>query len=199
MKKILVGLLLMSMIFATTACSASSGKSASSALAADSANETVSQSSDVALGSEGISITLPKDFEVGKLNLSDNPDITTTFSNSAGTIAILVIKELKSEVDENNEYSAYDYLVAQHSNLPDSVMDNQVLMSPEGEPIFSEVDGINYFEYTYLNLSEESFKYFNTAYESDDAFWLVQFACAVDDYDSNKSDFIKWAKTVSFY
>lgn len=199
MKRTFIGLLLISMVFTATACNGSFGRSVSQSPAIEVSNETATESSDVALGSEGISITLPKDFTAGGLDLSDNPDVTTTFSNSARTIAIFAIKELKSEINENDEYSAYDYLKMQYSNLPDGVVSNQILTSPEGEPVLSEDSGINYFEYTYLNLSEESFKYFNTAYESDDAFWLVQFVCAVDDYDSNKADFIKWAKTVSFY
>ena len=196
MKKILIGLLLISTAFTATACSGSPRKSLSQVSAVETVNETTAQSTDVALGSEGISITLPEDFAVGGLDLSDNPDITTVFSNTNGTIAILAIKELKSEIDVN---SASDYLQLQCDNLPEGVIPGNTLKDPKGNYILSENDGVEYFEYTDLNIGSDSFEYLSTAYESDDAFWLVQFTCASDEYASNKSDFIKWAKTVSFY
>lgn len=196
MKRILIGFLLISMTFATTACSGSSGKSISPVSASEVVNETATQSYDVALSSEGISITLPKDFTVGKLNLSDNPDITTTFSNTAGTIAIFAIKEFKSEIDVN---SVSDYLQLQCENMPEGAISGNLVTDAEGNHVLSEDDGVDYYEYTYFDIGSDSFKYLNTAYESADAFWLVQFCCIEDDYDSNKANFIKWAKTVSFY
>lgn len=83
--------------------------------------------------------------------------------------------------------------------LPDGAISGNVLTDAEGNYVLSEDDGVEYYEYSYLDIGLDAFKYFNTAYESDDAFWLVQFFCTEDDYDSNKADFIKWAKTVSFY
>ncbi len=190
MKIILIGLLLVSMTFATTACSGSSGKSIPVV------NETDTQSDDVTLGSEGISITLPKDFKVGGVDLSDNPDITTTFSNTAGTIVICTIKDLKSEINLN---SVSDYLQLQCENVPEGALSFNLLTDTEGNYVLPKDDGVEYYEYNYFDIGSETLKFLNTAYESDDAFWLVQFCCTEDDYDSNKADFIKWAKTVSFY
>lgn len=198
MKRMLIGLLLVSMILSVTACSSSSNKLPLRDSNADGVNESATQSSDVTLGSEGISITLPKDFAADKLDLSDNTDIITSFSNDNETIAIFVIKELKSDLDGIN--SASEYLQVQCDNMPDGVISgDKIFKDTEGNYILDEDDGVEYFEYTNINIGSDSFKYLSTAYESDDAFWFVQFTCAVDDYDSNKADFIKWAKTVSFY
>lgn len=43
-----------------------------------------------------------------------------------------------------------------------------------------------------------TYSYYVTAHKSADAFWLVQFACEKDDFDSMRSDFENWAKTVEF-
>ena len=95
--------------------------------------------------------------------------------------------------------SASDYLRLQFENMPEDVQSNNVIVDTEGNSVLFEEDGVEYYEYTDFDLLSDSYKYLSTAYESDDAFWLVQFCCDVDDYDSNKADFIKWAKTVSFY
>ena len=66
-------------------------------------------------------------------------------------------------------------------------------------PTLHEFDGIPMMKYTYHN--EETgvtYAYISAMYKSGDAFWAIQFACAVDIYDENEATFIKWAKSVVF-
>ena len=58
-------------------------------------------------------------------------------------------------------------------------------------------DGVTYLEYT-AESDGDTFKYFAAVFKGSDAFWLVQFACDVEEYDGYKSYFISWAKTVEF-
>ena len=60
-------------------------------------------------------------------------------------------------------------------------------------------DGIPLFEYEFTNDSTgQTFKYYTTVFESDDAFWLVQFTCYSDDYKDMLSKFHKWARSIRF-
>ena len=60
-------------------------------------------------------------------------------------------------------------------------------------------DGIPLFEYEFTNDSSgQTFKYYTTMFESEEAFWLVQFTCYTEDYKSMISKFHKWARSVTF-
>ena len=60
-------------------------------------------------------------------------------------------------------------------------------------------DGLTYFEYDYYgNDGTTIYSYLTTMFESDDAFWLVQFACAEPEYEKMRPEFIKYAKSVTF-
>ena len=60
-------------------------------------------------------------------------------------------------------------------------------------------EGLTYFEYTFLNTDEnKTYKYFTVMLEGTDAFWTVQFACEVSEYDGYKSYFVNWAKSIQF-
>ncbi len=56
-----------------------------------------------------------------------------------------------------------------------------------------EENGLLYFEY-----QVDTYYYMACLYKADDAFWLVQFTCDVDNADAYKPSFTKWAKTVAF-
>ena len=57
--------------------------------------------------------------------------------------------------------------------------------------------GLTYIEYEFYNKNESlTYKYLTVTYKGVDAFWLVQFACDVKDYNEYKPYFIEWAKTV---
>lgn len=58
-----------------------------------------------------------------------------------------------------------------------------------------EDDGLVYFEYE-EDVDDSNYYYFVLALKSDDAFWLVNFACLAQDKDEFKLDFMDWAKTI---
>ena len=58
---------------------------------------------------------------------------------------------------------------------------------------------VPYFEYTFKNPETGvTYSYFTAMYESEKAFWLVQFACGEGDYAKKKADFIGYASSVKF-
>lgn len=56
-----------------------------------------------------------------------------------------------------------------------------------------EQDGLNYFEFV-----SDEYKYFACVYKTEKAFWVIQFATDTVQYDSYRSDFDEWARTVEF-
>lgn len=60
-----------------------------------------------------------------------------------------------------------------------------------------EKDGLTYFTYE-KEVSGKTYFYLASVYQTNDAFWLVNFACDTKNKDSFQEDFIKWAKTVNF-
>lgn len=54
---------------------------------------------------------------------------------------------------------------------------------------------IPYFEYS-STVSGVDYKYIGACYESDDAFWFVNFGTTASKYDSVKEDFERWAASV---
>ena len=60
-------------------------------------------------------------------------------------------------------------------------------------------DGLTYFEYDYYGSDGATiYSYFTTMFNSDEAFWLVQFACQRDEYEKLRPEFIKYAQSVTF-
>lgn len=53
------------------------------------------------------------------------------------------------------------------------------------------------FEYT-MTSDGVTYAYYTSAYESEDAFWLVQFACYESDYATLRPLFVQWADSVTF-
>ena len=54
-------------------------------------------------------------------------------------------------------------------------------------------------EYSFFSEEhDQTYSYFTTMYKSSDAFWLIQFACREEFYDTYKNDFVEWAQSVSF-
>lgn len=60
-----------------------------------------------------------------------------------------------------------------------------------------EKDGLTYFTYT-KEISGNSFYYLATVYKTDNAFWLINFACESKGKDTFEPRFLEWAKTVTF-
>ncbi len=61
----------------------------------------------------------------------------------------------------------------------------------------TEENGIIYFEYNAFNEAKaKTFTYLTTAYKASDAFYMVQFVCEDNEYETYKPQFMEWAKTV---
>lgn len=59
------------------------------------------------------------------------------------------------------------------------------------------IDGLTAFTYTDTTDGTD-YKFLVCIYQSETAFWSVQFMSPTADYEKNEADFIKWANTVSF-
>ena len=68
--------------------------------------------------------------------------------------------------------------------------------NPSLSPKIIKEDGLTYF--VFEQQWEELFKYRIYIYQTDDAYWLVQFATPADKYDYWSDCFNKWAKSVKF-
>lgn len=60
-----------------------------------------------------------------------------------------------------------------------------------------EKDDLTYFEYE-KSISGKDYYYLASVYKTDDAFWLVNFACEKANKEKYESIFKRWAKTVKF-
>ena len=58
-------------------------------------------------------------------------------------------------------------------------------------------DGLTYFNYK-SDVDGDEYTYYAFVYKTDDAFWMVQFACDSKSADKQVDNFFKYAKSVSF-
>lgn len=123
-----------------------------------------------------------------------------TVGYAADTAIVLALHETKAEFAEAGvedvTFEQYVEFVRQ-ANSDKAIVD--------GEPI----DGNPTLLYDFLNeeqnvtylLNEEqnvTYRYLTVLYESDDGFWMVQFASQKDNFDAYEPSFIEAAKSVSF-
>lgn len=101
-------------------------------------------------------------------------------------VAVFVLREAFSDYGELEAYSPEDYA--------------RFTISANGldAPLLRTASGILYFEYEEENEEEQCFYHRAYSYRSDDAFWLVQYACRVSDAESLLPRFDAWADTVAF-
>ena len=128
----------------------------------------------------GIQITLNEDFAP-----EDVGNFTACFSSKDA--AVFVLQESFSLLPGSENYTLEEYgqLVLQNNGMTDFELQT--------------VDGIMFFEYEADN--EEAggtIYYFVTLHKGIDAFWLVEFACDVDEAEDYLPYFLDWAKSVSF-
>ena len=128
----------------------------------------------------GIQITLNEDFAP-----EDVDNFTACFSSKDA--AVFVLQESFSLLPGSENYTLEEYgqLVLQNNGMTDFELQT--------------VDGIMFFEYEADN--EEAggtIYYFVTLHKGIDAFWLVEFACDVDEAEDYLPYFLDWAKSVSF-
>lgn len=129
--------------------------------------------------SNGMSITLDNSFKE-----SSYEGYTVCFESK--TVAIFGLKESFTLLAGLENYTLAQYAELVHN-----------ANSSKTPSAITTVDGLTTFEYTFLNTENNvTYKYFTTMFKGDDAFWTIQFSCDAKDYDANKADFIKYAKSI---
>jgi len=130
---------------------------------------------------DDMSITLNKSFSE-----TDADGFEVVWANDK--CAVFVFREKFSDYEGLSDYTVDDYCRG-------TVEVNEL---PSDTEIKHE-DGLTYFEFErYNGEMKKDCKYFSSVYKTDKFFAVVQFATVVSDYDSTKSDIIKWAKSVEF-
>lgn len=124
---------------------------------------------------DGMSITLTDEFIYV-------PQDNLTACYGDGDYTVMTIKEEFSLFPENTTIE--DYL-------------GYVLIESPDIEVF-DYEGLICFEYISYGDDGTEYCYFATVFETDDAFWLVQFATVTEDYEEAFPLFVEWAKTVTF-
>ena len=129
---------------------------------------------------EDLHITLPEDFQA-----FENERFTGILLNQ--DVGISFLKEPFQQVagSESLSLEEYGHLV---------IGENGII----GTMLCTEY-GLTYFEF--LRETQEtgdSVAYFAAVYKSNDAFWLLQFSVAEEDYESLRPDMERWARSVTF-
>lgn len=131
--------------------------------------------------SGGMSITLTDEF-------IKVPMEGFTFCYGNGDVSMFALKESFADYPGLREYNLTQY--------GQGVID----VNGYGPSIkLHTEDGLTYFEYTGTNPDTgKLYAYAAFVYETDEAFWLAQFAALEDEYDTYRKDIFAWAKTVEF-
>ncbi|MCR5010380.1 MAG: hypothetical protein K6A91_05530 [Clostridia bacterium] len=127
---------------------------------------------------EEMKISLPDTFEE-----KDVEGYTKAFFDNY--TAVLVLREDKADL-ENYAGNMEEYL-----QLVMKANESKGVEAPEyenGRPAF-EYEGVS---------NNITYRYYTTLYESDEAFWIVQFACIKQGYDIFKPLYVQFADTVVF-
>lgn len=124
---------------------------------------------------KGMSITLPEVFEEGSY-----PWVTTVYHTPE--VTIFVLREVAADMTLP-EYAQAVYEANAHRK-PSAI---------------AQVEGLTTMEYSFDDpAGKATVCYFSVMLEGPDAFWLIQFSCDEEDYETYRSYFIQWAKTVTF-
>ena len=129
---------------------------------------------------DGFSITLTSEYREREY---ENYFVSYDSKN----ILVAVIKEPFSSLEGFGDYTLAQYADLMKLNCTkDNITPSDV----------TEKDGITYFEYSFFNKEGTSYKYFTAMYKGDDAFWTVQFATPLSEYEGFKLQILEFAKSV---
>lgn len=124
---------------------------------------------------EGMAITLTSDFMYVP---QDN--FTACYGNEH--YSVLAIKEEFSLFPE--EITLEEYVGFVLAEMPDVEL--------------TDYEGLKCFEYVAEGGGGVEYCYFATVFETDDSFWLIQFATETAKYEEIFPTFVEWAKTIIF-
>lgn len=129
---------------------------------------------------DGFSITLTSEYREREF---ENYFVSYDSKN----ILVAVIKEPFSAFENFGDYTLTQYADLMKLNCTkDNITPSDV----------TEKDGVTYFEYSFFNKDGVSYKYLTAMYKGDDAFWTVQFAATLSDYEGFKVQMLEFAKSV---
>lgn len=129
---------------------------------------------------DGFSITLTSEFIEKQY---ENYFVSYDSKN----VAVFVIKEPFSALEGFEDYTLGRYADLMKKNCTkDNVTPSEI----------TEADGVTYFEYSFFNKEGVSYKYLTAMYKGDDAFWTVQFATPISEYEGFKLQILEFAKSV---
>ena len=197
MKKVLTVLLAATGILAFSACGGNNPKepilqpsadttqieAKSQAAPATQDPPTAQATDEVSIPANGVTLTLPKGFQVYKSTIPSENDNATMVVNPDETVVFCVVKDKKSRCERHGITSLDGYLAFQYEN---SQFD--IISSIQAE------QGVPNFEYDYTNDNNQTFRYFTTAKESGTAFYTLQCFAPVDAYDGNRDRIINWMR-----
>lgn len=127
----------------------------------------------------GMKITLTSDFYEKEL-------VSQTAYYESPSVIVTALKEEFTLMSGLSGYSL--------SRYTDMVLTNNGVSAGKHER-----EGKDYMYFTYeKTVSGKDFYYLATTHKSDDAFWLIQFACAASAKDSKTPTFLGWADTITF-
>ena len=99
-----------------------------------------------------------------------------------------IVTALKEEKDL---FPDFDFTIAQYTDL---VLNNNHLSSEKAQR-----DGKEYMYFSYeRSVSGKDFYYVATTHKAKDAYWLIQFACTVENKEKMTEDFFTWADSITF-
>ena len=102
-------------------------------------------------------------------------------------MAVFVLREDKAELN-GVEISLDEYAAL-----------TRVANVDRGPGEIKSEDGLTFFDYDYYGSDGTTiYSYLTVMYESDEAFWLVQFACDQTQWEKLRPEMIKYAQSVTF-
>lgn len=132
------------------------------------------QPAEKTFSKSGMSITLTEQF-------AEKEHVSYTSVYESKDIAIFTLKE------EFSLFGGADYSVKEYAEL---VIEANKLTSD-----VKTQDDLTYFDYD-KEINGKDFQYTAFVYKADDAYWMIQFACAQDDADALKDEVFKYARSV---
>ena len=140
----------------------------------------VFDSEPMTFSKDGMSITVTDDFIV------DDSIEYYTLALGSDDVAIFALKEKFDLFDDPDSYTLEEY--------------GELVIDANGfDTTLKNKDGLLGFEHEFTNTAiNETFRYFSYVYESDDSFWLIQFAVSIEDVEEYEESITEWAKSVTF-
>lgn len=149
------------------------------------------------LGSKLLSDDTLKDYSTDELTFQSTETLTKKtisgysiyFENVTGDVIVLGNKESKSELSKlgYEDLNLEKYATVIYEGEDDTISELKQ----------SEDNRFYYFTYDYKEGNEDIF-YVGAMYETENDFWLINFACKLSEQKKYEEKFIEWASTVKF-